>query len=402
MFETLQTLPADPILGLMALYRADPNPCKVDLGVGVYRNEAGETPVLESVREAEAGMIQAQRTKTYVGPLGNPEFNHHIAQMALAANAGALADQRQAILQTPGGCGALRLLAELVHKTRPGAVMWVSDPTWGNHVPLLGNAGLQLRAYPYLNPETMGLRFDDMLNALAEAAPGDIVLLHACCHNPTGVDLSPMQWQTLSSYLLDRKLVPFVDMAYQGFGRNPDDDAYGLRLLAERLPEVLFAVSCSKNFGLYRERVGAAGVICSNASEARAVQSHLAAIARGIWSMPPDHGAAIVARILSDDRLLAAWQQELLAMRDRIAGLRTAFSENMRRLLSDGRFDFVQEQAGMFSCLGIGPAQVQRLAEAYSVYMLDNSRTNIAGLNDENLVYVCRSLADLVADERQV
>lgn len=391
-------LPADPILGLMALYRADTNPRKVDLGVGVYRNAAGETPVLQSVREAEAEVLRTQRTKTYVGPLGNPDFNVRISQLALSTEAGALADRRQAILQTPGGCGALRLLAELIRSSRTDAVVWVSDPTWGNHVPLLGNAGLQLRSYPYLDQKTLRLRFDDMLNTLSDAAAGDIVLLHASCHNPTGVDLSAEQWRTLATLLLERQLVPFVDMAYQGFGSSLDDDAYGLRLLSEQLPETLFSLSCSKNFGLYRERVGVAGVICTNARAAQAVQSHMAAIARGIWSMPPDHGAAIVAHILGDERLMAGWQRELQAMRDRIAGLRRSFSNNMRQALPGNRFDFIQEQSGMFSCLGISSAQVQRLAKAYGVYMLDNSRSNIAGFNDENLAYVCQSLAELLAD----
>ncbi len=397
MFEGLQMLPADPILGLMARYRADTNPRKVDLGVGVYRNAAGETPVLDAVREAEAEVLRTQRTKTYVGPLGNPDFNIRIAQLALSAEAGALADQRQAVLQTPGGCGALRLLAELIRSSRANAVVWVSDPTWGNHVPLLGNAGLQLRSYPYLDPKTLRLRFDDMLNALSDAAPGDVVLLHASCHNPTGVDLTPVQWRTLASLLLERQLVPFFDMAYQGFGRGLDEDAYGLRIIADQLPETLFSLSCSKNFGLYRERVGAAGVICNNTRAAQVVQSHMAAIARGIWSMPPDHGAAIVAHILAETRLMAAWQGELQSMRDGITALRRSFSGNMRQLLSDGRFDFIQEQSGMFSCLGISPAQVHQLAKEYGVYMLDSSRANIAGLNDGNLPYVCQSLAELLA-----
>ncbi len=396
MLEALRPLPADPILGLMAKFRSDGRPNKVDLGVGVYKNEAGLTPVLSAVKRAEAAMLHEQTSKTYVGPLGNLQFNDHIAALALGNSAPALTQQRLAMIQTPGGCGALRLVAELVRTARPTATIWVSDPTWGNHIPLLGNAGLQLRTYPYLDPATLSLDFSAMVDALAAAQPGDLVLLHACCHNPTGVDLAPAQWRDLLEVMEKRSLVPFIDMAYQGFGSGLEQDAAGLRLFAEALPEVLFAVSCSKNFGLYRERVGAAGAICRDAVQTQTVASHFASIARGIYSMPPDHGAAIVATILGDAALSAEWQEEVERMRGRIEQLRSAFSQRMELLLGDDRFGFVQRQVGMFSYLGITTEQVRRLATEFGIYMLDTSRTSIAGLNQSNIDHVCQSLAQVV------
>lgn len=396
MLEALRPLPADPILGLMAKYRSDGNPRKVDLGVGVYKNEAGHTPVLGAVKRAEAEMLRAQASKTYVGPLGNVQFNQAIAELALGPSAPAITQQRLAMIQTPGGCGALRLVAELVRAARPEATVWVSDPTWGNHMPLLGNAGLRLRTYPYLDPTSLSLNFSAMVDALQAAQPGDLVLLHACCHNPTGVDLSPAQWRELLEVVQKRSLVPFIDMAYQGFGEGLDQDARGLRLFAEALPEVLFAVSCSKNFGLYRERVGAAGAICAGMDQAQTVTSHFASIARGIYSMPPDHGAAIVAAILENPGLTAEWREEVDLMRGRIDHLRKTFSARMRQLLDDDRFAFIERQVGMFSYLGITPDQVRRLAADYGIYMLETSRTSIAGLNESNIDYVCRSLAAVV------
>ncbi len=397
MLEALRPLPADPILGLMAKFRSDSRPDKVDLGVGVYKNEAGLTPILSAVKRAESTMLQGQASKTYVGPMGNIQFNERIAELALGSAASAITQQRLAVIQTPGGCGALRLVAELVRTARPTATIWVSDPTWGNHVPLLGNAGLQLRTYPYLDPATLSLNFSAMVDALAAAQPGDLVLLHACCHNPTGVDLAPAQWRELVEVLEKRSLIPFIDMAYQGFGNGLEPDSAGLRLFAEALPEVLFAVSCSKNFGLYRERVGAAGAICKDSAQAQTVASHFASIARGIYSMPPDHGAAIVATILGDPALTAEWQEDVERMRGRIEHLRSAFSQRMEDLLGNDRFSFVRRQAGMFSYLGISADQVRQLAAEYGIYMLDTSRTSIAGLNDGNIDYVCQALARIVA-----
>lgn len=395
MLEALSLLPADPILNLIVLYRDDPNPRKVDLGVGVYKDEQGLTPVMRAVKQAEACLLEEQDSKAYLGAAGNPAFNAAMTRLLLGDQT--TADDRWAILQTPGGCGALRVAAELIKTAKPDATIWVSDPTWGNHRPLLGNSGLALKAYPYYDPASHGLNFDAMMNALLGASPGDIVLLHGSCHNPTGVDLGPDQWLSLAKFMEERQLIPFVDMAYQGFGAGVEEDAQGLRLLCQRLPEVLVAASCSKNFGLYRERVGAVGLLADSAASARASYSHLLAIVRGIYSMPPDHGAALVARVLSDPDLHRDWLVELTSIRERIQNLRSQFSAEMSARLGHGHFDFVHQQVGMFSFLGLTEGQVAQLADQYSIYLLGSSRASIAGLNSGNLAYVCDALHELLS-----
>jgi aspartate aminotransferase len=397
MFEALISLPADPILGLMSLYQQDENPYKVDLGVGVYKNELGETPVLSSIKKAEHRVIGRQISKTYVGPSGNAQFNQLLSQLLFGQHSSVIRDARLAVAQTPGGCGALRVAAELIHSVRPEAQIWVSDPTWGNHIPLLGGCGISIRIYPYFDAETSTLDFDAMMTTLAEVKKGDLVLLHGCCHNPTGVDLNPQQWQQLANLAVEKGFTPFIDMAYQGFGDGVEQDAYGLRLLAESVPELVFAASCSKNFGLYRERVGLVGVIGSTPNVATAALSHMLSIIRGIYSMPPDHGAALVAEVLADEQLFAIWVAEVDEMRSRISGLRNQFSQIMLNCTKCDRFDFVKNQKGMFSFLGLTTNQVALLRKEYSIYMLDSSRISIAGLNHSSLEYVCRTIAKIIA-----
>lgn len=399
MFEQLARLPADPILGLMALFRQDANPRKVDLGVGIYKNEEGETPVLTSVRTAEQKLLARQTSKAYVGPAGNLAFNTAMSGLLLGSTAG-LADGRFAAVQTPGGCGALRVAAELIRAARPAATIWVSDPTWGNHIPLLGNAGLAIRTYPYFDPAQSCVDFAAMMAALAAVPAGDLVLLHGCCHNPSGADLSQEQWRQVAGLAQEKGFIPFVDMAYQGFGESVEGDAYGLRYLVGHLPEVVVAASCSKNFGVYRERVGLVGLLAANADAAQAAMSHMQAIVRGIYSMPPDHGAALVAEVLGDAALRGTWEAEVAAMRDRINGLRADFSAAMKSRLGLDRFEFVQRQRGMFSFLGLNEGQVLRLRHDYGIYMLNSSRASIAGLNQKNLPYVCDAVAAVVRDDR--
>src|SRR5262245_2445080 len=302
MFANLEKLAPDPILGVTIAFRADRSDRKVDLGVGVYRDAEGLTPVPAAVHEAERTMLSTQTTKVYVGPLGNVEFNQRLAELALGPQMTALRD-RIATIQTVGGCGALRVGAEILRVARPETVVHVSTPTWANHEPLVGSSGLPLKRYPYYDATAHRVEFDRMLDAIGSATAGDAVLLHACCHNPTGADLSREQWHAVADVIERRGLVPFVDLAYQGLGDSLDADATGLRILAERVPEMLLAISCSKNFGLYRERVGALVVIAGNADAAAAVSSHQARIARRMYSMPPDHGAAVAARVLGDERL---------------------------------------------------------------------------------------------------
>lgn len=396
MFESLATLPADPILGLMSLFRNDPNPNKVDLGVGVYKNEDGETPVLASVLAAETRLLSQQVSKAYVSPAGNPAFNAAMSALLLGQSS-ALAEGRFAAVQTPGGCGALRVAAELIKVANPSATIWVSNPTWGNHIPLLGNAGLAIRQYPYFDAATSSVDFPAMMSSLAEVKAGDLVLLHGCCHNPTGADLSPEQWRQIAVLAQEIGFTPFVDMAYQGFADDIEGDAYSLRYLAENLPEVVVAASCSKNFGVYRDRVGLVGLLAANPGSATAAVTHMQSIVRGIYSMPPDHGAALVAEVLNDPQLRTLWEAEVAEMRGRINDLRATFSAAMRARLGTNRFDFVQRQKGMFSFLGLSEAEVIRLRAEYSIYMLNSSRASISGFNSANLDYVCDAIAHVVS-----
>jgi len=393
MFTTLNQLPPDPILGLIAAYRDDEREEKIDLGVGVYRDATGSTPVLDCVKAAETLLLQQESTKAYIGPLGNLAFTRCIGDLALGSIHPRINDL--AVAQTPGGCGALRVAAELVKRSDEKACIWVSDPTWGNHQPLLGDAGVRLNTYPYYNFQTHSLRFDEMLSTLATVPAGDLVLLHACCHNPSGADLSKEQWQQVAELAEQRGFVPFIDMAYQGFAEGIDEDAFGLRLLCERLPQVLFAQSCSKNFGLYRERVGAVALVCEQA-RVSTVNSHFASIARGIYSMPPAHGAAIVATILSDEKLTAQWQSELSDMRQRIEAMRHGFVDKINRLGAAGRFDHIRAQKGMFSFLGITAEQVAALANQHAVYLVSSGRLSLAGLNPGNLEAFCHRLLSVL------
>jgi aspartate aminotransferase len=397
MFEHLAAVVPDPILGLMAAFRADPDVRKVDLGVGVYRDGQGNTPVLESVRAAESALIARQTTKSYVGPAGNPGFNQSMERLVLGAAHPALTAGRVRSVQTPGGCGALRLGAELIRAARPDTVVHVSTPTWANHTPLLAGSGLHLERYPYFDPATGGVQFEAMRAALERLPSGAVVLLHASCHNPTGADLSQSQWRELLALVRRRELIPFIDMAYQGLGEGTDADAFGLRLLCAELPEVLCAVSCSKNFGLYRERTGSLHVISASSSAADAALSQLVRIARGIWSMPPDHGAAIVQAILADEDLRRRWASEVEAMRRRIEELRLEVVQQLRQHCPQRDFGFIARQRGMFSFFGIDTAQVHALRERHHIYMTDDSRMNIAGLRRENLEYFVRAVAEVLS-----
>lgn len=396
MFEQLPGLPADPILGLMLAYRADDNPKKVDLGVGVYRDEQGTTPILSAVAEAQTLHIGKETTKSYIGPPGEPEFNTVMRDLIFGRGHSVLKGNRTSSAQTPGGCGALRVAAELVNRANPGATIWVSDPTWANHVPLLGDAGLTIKTYPYFDPESSTLRQQEMLDTLAKVPAGDLVLLHGCCHNPCGVDLAESHWQEIANIANKQGFTPFIDIAYQGLSTGIDEDAAGVRLMADAVPELIVASSCSKNFGLYRDRVGAVAVVSDNTKNAEVLSSQLMNVIRGIYSMPPNHGGAIVRTILSDEALTKTWLTELGVMRDRINGMRDAISSGMANRLGNNRFDFIREQRGMFSFLGINKAQIATLQQQYSIYLVDSSRINVAGLNKANIDYVCDAVAAVI------
>jgi aspartate aminotransferase len=393
LFQQLSRLTADSILGLMAKYRADPSPSKVDLGVGVYRDLSGNTPVLAAVRRAEQDVLATQSTKSYVAAAGREEFNGAVEELVLGTAHAARRERRARTVQAPGGCGALRVGAELIRAAAPGVTVHVSDPTWGNHTPLLGSSGLRLQRYPYYDAAAHELRFDAMLEELERAAEGDVVLIHACCHNPTGADLNPAQWQALAQLLQRRRLFPFLDMAYQGFAVDLDSDAAGVRLVTEQVPEALVAISFSKNLGLYRERVGALIAIGENPDRSDAVLSHILQIARGIYSMPPDHGAAIAARIFADFKLKKEWLLELAAMRTRITDMRGLLARELRRSIGDATFDFLRTQHGMFSLLGVSSQTVERLRDRHNIYMTADSRMNLAGIMPGNAAYVADAVA---------
>jgi aspartate aminotransferase len=394
--EHLDRLAPDPILGVMAAFRADTDPRKVDLGVGVFRDDAGETPIMRAVREAERELLTRQTTKTYVAAVGNAGFNEGMERLVLGHGHAALACGRLRTIQAPGGCGALRLGAELIRAAAPEAIVHVSTPTWANHVPLLSNCGLKLERYPYFDPATGGVAFDAMLGALDRLPPRSVVLLHASCHNPTGADLEDAQWRELLALFSRRSLLPFIDVAYQGLGRGVAEDAYGPRLFCAELPEVLVAVSCSKNFGLYRERTGALHVLSATPAAADAAISQLMRIARGLYSMPPDHGAAIVHDILTSKRLRASWEGELEAMRLRIQQLRAAAVQRLAETCPRKDFGYIARQRGMFSYLGVDPEAVRELRERHHVYMMDDSRINVAGLRMDNIGYFAEAVGKVV------
>ena len=392
MFQQLKRLNPDAILGLMAKFRADPAPQKVDLGVGVFRDLSGNTPILDCVRRAEKRVLSAQSTKSYVGAAGREEFNQAVEELVLGSGHSTRRDRRARTVQAPGGCGALRVGAELIRAAAPATTVHVSDPTWGNHVPLLGSSGLRLEPYPYYDAASHELRFEAMLERLDRAAAGDVVLIHACCHNPTGADLAPEQWRSLIDLLERRQLIPYLDLAYQGFGDDLATDVAGVRMLADRLPEVLIATSYSKNLGLYRERVGALIVISDTEIRADAVYSQVLQIARSIYSMPPDHGAAIAACIFADPELRESWLSELSVMRNRIKDMRTLLARHLREVTGNGSFDFIETQRGMFSLLGVSPDVVGRLRDDHHIYMTNDSRMNLAGVMPHNAAYVAESI----------
>ncbi len=392
MLDQLEQLPADPILGLSAACRADPNPDKVDLTVGIYMDEQGVCPVFEAIRQAQQALVAEEVSKAYMPPEGDEAFNRGMQRLVLGDDSPALADGRVSSVQTPGGCGALRIGAEIIHAATPGARVWISDPTWPIHIPLVGSVGLQFETYRYYDSAGHSVDFDGMVEDLKAAAAGDVVLLHGCCHNPCGADLAPGQWDVIAEMAERQGFTPFIDIAYQGLGDGLDQDAAGLRLMVERLPEVIVAASCSKNMGLYRERTGAAIFVCRDRRNASALTSHALTAARRLYSMPPAHGALLAGRVLAQDALRERWQAELLAMCRRINELRAQLRRQLEAT-TGGDFGFIDREKGMFSFLGLSPVQARRLREEHSVYMLDSSRINVAGVNAANIDYLARAVA---------
>lgn len=390
MFESMQAAPADAILGLITAHKDDPRPDKVDLGVGVFRTAEGETPVLEVVKKAEQRLVDTQDSKAYIGTAGDPNFNAAMQQLTFADSADA---ERISTIQAPGGSGSLRVAASLILRARPDANVWVSDPTWANHIPLLGGAGLNLEPYPYYDTSDHVILIDQMLDALSKIPAGDLVLLHACCHNPSGLDPSEDEWQAIADVIVERELVPFVDMAYQGFATSLDDDAFVVRHLADRVPEMIVSNSCSKNFGLYRDRVGTLSVLAADEASRDIVHSQVNNVVRTIYSVPPDHGAVVVSTILNDPELKAAWRVELAEMRGRLREMRVLLNDALREKAPQHDFSHLVRAKGMFCFLGISEDQVNRLKKEYGVYMVGSSRINTAGITAHNVNYLADAIA---------
>jgi len=390
LFETLQPAKPDAILGLITEHNNDRRSEKVDLGVGVFRTAEGETPVLDVVKAAEQRLVDTQSSKAYIGTAGDPSFNAAMQDLAFAD---AVNKDRLITIQTPGGSGSLRVAASLILRARPGATVWASDPTWANHIPLLGGAGLTLKSYPYYDTEKHVINIDQMLDALSRIPAGDLVLLHACCHNPSGLDPSEDEWRAIADVIVERELVPFIDIAYQGFATSLASDAFAVRHLASVVPEMVVSNSCSKNFGLYRDRVGTLSILAADKKMRDVVNSQVNNVVRTIYSVPPDHGAVVVSLILNDPELKAAWRLELAGMRARLREMRVLLNDALKERAPNHDFSHLVRATGMFCFLGVSPEQVARLKKDFGVYMVDSSRINIAGITARNVNYLADSIA---------
>ncbi|HAS6347077.1 aspartate/tyrosine/aromatic aminotransferase [Vibrio sp. IRLE0018] len=389
MFSQLPTPALDPILSLTVAFRNDPRDQKVDLGIGVYKNNKGETPIMRAVAEAQKMVANTQTTKSYVGLAGCEEFNQSMVNLLLT---GTSVLDRVSAIQTPGASGALRMLGDLMKVAQPETTVWISNPSYVNHKPVMEAAGLKVRYYRYFSPATKQVDIGQMLDDLATAGPKDVVLLHGCCHNPTGADIDFAAWQAITDLAVKNGFTPFVDIAYQGFGDGLEEDAKGLQFMADRVEEMLITTSCSKNFGLYRERTGAAIVIGKNAKESANAKGKLLTLARSTYTMPPDHGAALVKTILQNVELTTTWKQELCEMQQRLLNLRQTLCNELRNQHNTSQFDFIESHKGMFTVLGFTPEQMGTLRDEYGIYGVGDGRINIAGLTEAHIPYVADAI----------
>ncbi|MBN7286763.1 aminotransferase class I/II-fold pyridoxal phosphate-dependent enzyme [Vibrio cholerae] len=389
MFTHLPAPVLDPILSLSVAFRNDLRPQKVDLGIGVYKNSLGETPIMRAVALAQDKVVASQKTKSYVGLAGCEEFNQSMMQLVLGST---LDTERTIAIQTPGASGALRMLGDLMRVAQPDTTVWITDPSYVNHKPVMEAAGLKVRYYRYFSRETKMVDTEQMLADLAQAGRKDVVLLHGCCHNPTGADIDFSAWQAITELAQKNGFIPFVDIAYQGFGDGLEQDAQGLRYMAERMEEMLITTSCSKNFGLYRERTGAAIVIGKNQQEVTNARGKMLTLARSTYTMPPDHGAALVKTVLRDEQLTAIWKQELSEMQQRLLTLRKNLCNELRNQHNTRQFDFIESHRGMFTVLGFSAEQMGRLREEFAIYGVADGRINIAGLTEKDIPYVANAI----------
>ena len=392
MFENLKPQPADKILALMQMYREDPRDNKIDLGVGVYKNAEGITPVMRAVKAAEKRILEEQETKAYTGLAGDPAYADAMIALILGAS---VPRANIAAVATPGGTGACRQAFEMIRMANPSARVFVSNPTWPNHLSILNYLGIETVQYRYFDDETRGVDFEGMIEDLKTAKAGDVVLLHGCCHNPTGANLNMVQWQEVVTLINDRGLVAMIDIAYQGFGDGLEEDAQATRLVASSVKECLIAASCSKNFGVYRERTGLLMAISDDAGQTALNQATLAFLNRQNYSFPPDHGARVVTTILNDDALRADWATELEEVRLSMLGLRQQLADELQRLTGSDRFGFVAQHRGMFSRLGAAPELVEKLRVDHGIYMIGDSRLNIAGLNATTVPILANAIVEV-------
>ena len=394
MLEKFQPVPPDPILGLGQLFVADPRKGKIDLGVGVFKDADGNTPIMAAVRKAEVILHDMQTTKTYKGLGGDEGFRDSMREMVLSDS---VAAERVATIQTPGGTGAIRQLYEAMKKINEEATLWLSDPTWPSHVAIAKHMGMKIRTFRYFDDASSSVDFDAMMQDLQAVQAQDVLMLHGCCHNPTGANLDTAQWAAVTDLLLAKGVIPFIDIAYQGFGDGLEQDAANLRSMAARVPEMLVAASCSKNFGLYRDRVGCAMAVCDSADKHAVVTRNLAVLNRMNYSFAPDHGAAVVGIILADADLRALWEEELTQMRETMLTIRTDLADELRRHCNTDRFDFIAEHRGMFSRLGLSKGEVEALREEHGMYVVGDSRINIAGLSGGRHVPFAAAVAKVLA-----
>ena len=395
LFDKLPTPKAPKILQLLQDFAIDPRENKIDLGIGVYKDESGITPVLKSVKKAEAIILEQQKTKAYIGLAGDPIFCDLASELVI----GDVVDRKRInAIQTPGGSTALRVLYDLVSDVSPNSTIWLPAPTWDNHAPTIKAAGLKANYYRYFNPQKQKIDFDLTVEDLRNIPAGDIVLIHGCCHNPTGVNFSDAQWDSISELALDKGFLPLVDIAYQGFGIGLNEDAYGVRKLLSVLPELLIASSSSKNFAIYRDRAGVAITLSKNETVSKALGGKLKNLAGTNYSMPPDHGAAVVRAILSDSELKTSWLSELDEMRERVHMIRRDLSLELRNQTNSSRFDFLAEQAGMFSLIGLTKDEILRLKDEKAIYIVDDGRINIAGLRSQDITKFAGAVREIISN----
>ncbi|CFQ68577.1 amino acid aminotransferase [Yersinia enterocolitica] len=392
MFEKITAAPADPILGLTDIFRADDRPNKINLGIGVYKDETGKTPVLTSVKKAEQYLLENEVTKNYLGIEGLPAFAHCTQELLFGANSTIITDKRARTAQTPGGTGGLRIAADFIAHQTSAKRVWVSNPSWPNHKNILAAAGLEVVEYAYYDAANHALDFDGLLNSLSEAQAGDVVLFHGCCHNPTGIDPTEAQWSQLAELSVAKGWLPLFDFAYQGFAKGLEEDAQGLRIFAAQHQELIVCSSYSKNFGLYNERVGACTVVAASSEVADIAFSQVKAVIRANYSNPPAHGASVVATILSDKALRAIWEQELTDMRQRIHRMRQLFVNTLQEKGAKQDFSFIINQNGMFSFSGLTKEQVLRLRNEFAVYAVNSGRVNVAGMTPDNMAPLCEAI----------